>query len=249
VDRTTNSAIRFPRWVPQAARNKITELYASPLATSDVIRDLLKRLATYEAMKTEVWEKLPPQPKGFEGTIINWVFFAYVEFLRLRGPDPKTWAKYSEWLSQREKHQLSPMPDYGFASQLAFLLWLEICKSKFNAEFDWPRLWAGDANLSVDKVLEILDQLREFYVRLDEEDRAYLDTLPRINRWKVKGHQKFVTEYLSHRTTETYGQPLDPIVAALAEVAFDLREGVGAETVRGRRRLGKRPEKSNQKPR
>jgi hypothetical protein len=219
------------------------------LATSDVIRDLLKRLATYEAMKTEVWKKLPPQPKGFEGTIIDWVFFAYVQFLRLRRPHTTAWAKYSEWLSLRESHQLNPDPDYGFASQLASFLWLEICQSKFNAQFYWPRLWTGDANLNVDKVLEILDQLREFYVRLDEEDHAFLDSLPRISRWNVKGHQKFVTEYLSHRTTETYGQPLDSIVAALAEVAFDLREGVGAETVRGRRRLGKTPEKSNQKPR
>jgi hypothetical protein len=210
------------------------------LATSDVIRNLLKRLATYTAMKTEIWEKLPPQPKGFEGRVIDWVFFAYVQFLRLRRPYTKTWAKYSEWLSQGEKHQLNPDPDYGFASQLANLLWLEICKSKFNAEFDWPRFWTGDANLSVDKVLEILDQLREFYARLDEEDRAFLDTLPRVSRWNVKGHQKFVSEYLSRRMTETYGEPLDPIVAALTEVAFDVPEGVGPETVRGRRRLAKR---------
>jgi hypothetical protein len=131
----------------------------------------------------------------------------------------------------------------------ASLLAQEIYVSKFNAELDWQRLWTGNANLNVDKVLEILNQLREFYARLDEEDRAYLDSLPRINRWNVKGQQRFVTEYLSRRMTETYGQPLDPIVATLAGVAFDLPEGVDPETVRGRRRVGKRPEKSNQKTR
>jgi hypothetical protein len=100
--------ILFPLWVPQAAQDTITELCASPLATGEVTRNLLKRLSTYPAMKTEVWEKLPPQPKNFEGTIIMWVFFSYTQFLRLRRPWTKTWAKYSEWLSQREKHQLYP---------------------------------------------------------------------------------------------------------------------------------------------
>jgi hypothetical protein len=88
VDRlsTLDCEIRFPRWVPQKARDKITELCASPLASSDVSRNMLKRLATYQSMKTEVWEKLPAQPKGFEGTIIFWVFFAYVQFLRFAAP-------------------------------------------------------------------------------------------------------------------------------------------------------------------
>ena len=47
--------------------------------------------------------------------------------------------------------------------------------------------------------------------------------------------------------SELVGQPLDSIVAALTEVAFDLPQGVDAETVRGRRRLINRPEKSNRK--
>jgi hypothetical protein len=37
---------------------------------------------------------------------------------------------------------------------------------------------------------------------------------------------------------ETYLLPFDSIVAALTEVAFDLRQGLAAETVRGRRRIG-----------
>jgi hypothetical protein len=70
-----------------------------------------------------------------------------------------------------------------------------------------------------------------------------------VNRWNAKAAQKFFTEFLSSRMKETYGQPLDAIVAALAEVAFDLPQGLAAETVRGRRRIGSGPENSKRKSR
>jgi len=49
--------------------------------------------------------------------------------------------------------------------------------------------------------------------------------------------------------TEAYGEALDPIVATLEEVAFNLVEGVGAETIRGRRRMRNKSENSRQKSR
>jgi hypothetical protein len=76
-----------------------------------------------------------------------------------------------------------------------------------------------------------------------------LRLLPRVNRWNAKAHQKFFTEHLSAQMKKTYGRPLDSIVATLAEVAFDLHHGVGSETVRGRRRVGKAPEKLRRKTR
>ena len=79
--------------------------------------------------------------------------------------------------------------------------------------------------------------------------KSCFSCLPRVKRWNAKAHQKFFTDYLSARMKQTYGRPFDSIVAALAEVAFDLRDGVGSETVRGRRRVGKAPEKLRRKTR
>jgi len=73
--------------------------------------------------------------------------------------------------------------------------------------------------------------------------------LPNVTRRNIKSAQKFFTEFLSSRMKETYGRPLDSIVAALADVAFDLPQGVAGETVRGRRRIGSGPENSKQKTR
>jgi ABC-type xylose transport system substrate-binding protein len=94
-----------------------------------------------------------------------------------------------------------------------------------------------------------MDQLRVFYLRVDEENRAFLASLPKIKRWNAKAAQKFFTDFLSGCMTETYAQPLDAIVAALAEVAFDLHQGLDAETVRGRRRIAGTPENSKRKSR
>jgi hypothetical protein len=98
-------------------------------------------------------------------------------------------------------------------------------------------------------VLLILDQLRDFLVSLSDEYRGLLNLLPPIKRWDAKAHQRFYTEFVSGRMKEAYGRPLDAIVAALVQVAFDLSEGVATETVRGRRRPADRPEKSKRKTR
>jgi hypothetical protein len=81
------------RWVPQAAQSRLTDLLASPRAITDENRQLLARLARYPSMKTEVWEKLPPNPKIPAGEIIEWAFTAYTIFHSLRRPYPKTKAK------------------------------------------------------------------------------------------------------------------------------------------------------------
>jgi hypothetical protein len=133
-------------------------------------------------------------------------------------------------------------------SRLVDELWQKVCELKSEADFYWPEFWKGDTTINLDKMLVILDQLRAFYVRMSDEYRVLLAMLPRISRWDAKAPQRFFTEFLSSRMKKTYGRPHDAIVAALAGVAFDLREGVDTETVRGRRRIGG-PENSKQKAR
>jgi hypothetical protein len=164
-------------------------------------------------------------------------------------PYPKTRSK-ATWLAlvkHLEKNE--PLTDPTHGGSLAQFLWEEIYKNKLQIDFYWPRFWRGDAAVNSDRVLLILDQLRDFYVSLSDEYRDLLNLLPTINRWDAKADQRFYTEFVSRQMKAAYGHPFDGIVAALAGVALDLPEGVATETVRGRRRLGNRPEKSKRKTR
>jgi hypothetical protein len=230
----TNKKIEFPTWIPQGAQRRIAELSTIP-GIHNEYHALLERLSKYPAMKTEVWEKLPSTSKGFEGIIIDWTFSAFTIFPHLRRPYPKTkprWREYSIHIAR-----YLPIPDPAHVAGLAYILLERIIELKAVTDSDWSRLWGGDKSITSDHVLAILDQLRLFYLRFNNEHQTRLANLPEIKRWSKKARQKFFTGYLSKRFKETYRQPFDSIVAALAEVAFDLPHGVAAETIRGRRRI------------
>jgi len=240
---SAKSAISFPAWVPEPARRRIDALSEAPPA-SNGIDDLLERLATYEVMRTDVWERLPSEPKEIQGDIVSWVVFAVLMFPRLRRPHPKKSSEWHEWL--KHYYQYPPLPSGEDMSAFALVLLENMRKIKTETDLCWDRLWEGDKSIKSDEVLTILDQLRLFYLRMGAESRAFFATLPKVKRWKGdKAKQKFFTEYLSECMRQTYGQPLDTIVAALAEVAFDLPQGIAAETVRGRRRTASTPENSD----
>jgi hypothetical protein len=234
-------------WVPEAARVKLRELLCADLARY-VVPGLLERLATYPAMKTAVWEKLPPELRGREGLIIEWAYLGRALFPIFPGQQPKTPAGWNEWARQ-ERRQI---PVSGYPVQAARYAWLlreEVLGLKAQTDSHWSRLWSGEAAITPDRVLAILEQLHVFYGRMNQEFATTFDELPKVKRWRGVGpRQKFFTEYLSARMAQACGKPLDSIVAALAEVAFDLPQGVAAETIRGRRRLSA-PEKSVRKTR
>jgi hypothetical protein len=237
----------FPSWVPELARARITDLYAAPWLHDDG-RALLSRLATYPVMKTEVWEKLPSEPKGAEGEIIDRVVHAVTIFPRLPRPYPKAAGKWREWAKHLQNH--APLPDPAYAASLVFSLLQKIAELKPDTDANWNRLWEGDKSINVDQIFAILDRLHLFYSRLGEEYRLQLAAFPNVKRWGGdKAAQKFVTEHISNYMNATYGHPYDSIVAALVVVACDLPGGLGAETVRGRRRGVSAPEKSKRKSR
>jgi hypothetical protein len=245
---STKAPIRLPTWVPEPARRRISELHETPFGIDEVGRDLLQRLATHEIMKT-VWRKLPSEPKGIQGDIIDWAFLAVSIFPFLRRPFPKTMRKTHEWAEQLKKHP--PLPNAEEVSGFFLLLSTQIYELKAETDFYWDRLWEGDRSITPDQVLAILAGLRLFYLRMHDANCALLASFPKTKRWNgEKARQQFFTVYLSDRMKQTYGQPLDPVVAALSEVAFNLRKGLAAETVRGRRRIAaSTPENSRRKSR
>ena len=239
-------APRIPDWVPNAARRTITELWARP-GLDDAERELLDRLATYDAMETGVWEKLPSEPKDCEGNVIHWAWVAFVCFRRRPRPFPKTKskAKLEDWARHLPR---DPLPDFAHTRGLARLVRDQMIQHWGDAQPYWQPFWEGDKNLTLDQVIAVIDQVSAFYRKVDEEYRRFFRSLPDVKRWGgKKSAQKFFTEVLSKRMIEIYGRPFDPIVTTLVEVAFDLAGGVSTETIRGRRRKSGTPEISRQK--
>jgi len=228
----------IPDWVPASARSKIIE-YHSRAGTDPEIINFLRRLATYPAMRTEVWQKLP---SGNEANIIDWAYCAFTFFPQIPRPLPRIKTKLHAWAVHRQKN--IPFPDVSLAGDLASLLWIKISELKPMTDSDWHRLWQGEKSVTPDQILRTLEQLSTFYHRMHQEHQAFLDSLPKLKQYNSPAAgQKFFTQYVSKCIVKTTGRPLDSIVAALTEVAFDLSAGLGAETVRGRRRLNDAPEK------
>jgi hypothetical protein len=238
-------APEVPDWVPNAARLVIAELRALPWL-DEAERELLDRLATCDAMK-EVWEKLPSEPKDFEGNVIRWAWGAFVCFQRRRRPRPKTKskAKWEDWARHLPRN---PLPDFAHTSGLAGLVRDQMIQYWGDAQSYWQPFWEGDKNLTLDQVIALIDKVSAFYWKVDEENQRFFRSLPDVKRWRGnKPARKFLTEVLSKRMIETYGRPFDPIVRTLENVAFDLAVGVGTETMRGRRRKSGTPEILRQK--
>lgn len=85
----TDGQFQFPDWLPPAARHRIADLQTTFLGQGKLGSSLLARLAAYSAMKTEVWEKLPAEPKGVEGNIIDWALIAFTIFPLSVAPIPR----------------------------------------------------------------------------------------------------------------------------------------------------------------
>jgi hypothetical protein len=236
----------IPKWVPEAARTAIIELSAGS-SLSEASRRLLRRLATDPTMKTEVWERLPVEAAGKEGLVVHWAFFAFTKYAALL-PRPGRKAKKESW---RQFFQVLLETPQGAspesAARLAHCLALELRELTPYSNTHWSRLWHGDRSITAEKGADLVLDIAIFLARLWEVDREFLISLPAIERpFSKKSPRIFFSRVMSDGLKEIYGRALDSVVAALTQVAFDEREGVGEETVRARRRTVRRPEKTRQ---
>jgi hypothetical protein len=234
----------IPDWVPKSAGERLKKLHAQDQGEAEA--RLLERLAAYEAMKTDVWEKLPSDSD--HGQIIDWTFSAVTILPKLRRPYPKGGGKnaWTRWGALREK--LEPLTDPAQISWEVHFVWESILKEKDDLEHYWPRFWEGDERITPDNVLAILDALRAFYCKMNVEHQKFLRALPNVKRWNDKTPQKFLSDFLSDRMKQAYRRPLDAVVAAIVGVTFDQEDPTASETIRGRRRHAS-PEKITRKVR
>jgi hypothetical protein len=87
----------FAKRIPPAAGEKIVELRKREDLTPEQLA-ALDRLATYEVMHTEVWQRLPPRAAGMEGQIIEWTIIGVRLASAQRPPFPKSKAKIHEYV-------------------------------------------------------------------------------------------------------------------------------------------------------
>jgi hypothetical protein len=225
--------ITFEAWVPQAARQTISELLAEP-TLSDGDRGRLHRLATYLSMRTGVWEKLPAEARDAEDFIVLWAFLAGYFAAAHRPSWPRRKKEFPEYL-RKYPHVFTPESVATHASTL-----LNAMKATSDrAREVWLSLWPGDPRVTFEDVVSIIEHLATFYDRLDEKHKEFLAivSLPNIRKKNARNARELLfARLLADQFQRRFGNALDPIVAELSAVVFDQAEGVGSSTIRGRRR-------------
>jgi hypothetical protein len=221
---------------------------------------VLDRLATYEAMNTEVWQRLPASAAGMEGRIIDWT----VAGLRLAAATfPGNKAKSEHLAKYRAKWTVQD------AATLASNLLEAMDENRQNAEGTWKaysqttwcrgyeqlrRLYgkqivemvdlrAVRPTLSYLEARNIVEWLTHFFKVLWAEDQAVAAALqpPRIRKKQAANVKElYLSRFLSQRFINQFDDPYDPIVSALVGVALDSEHGPDAAKIRGRRRRSRK---------
>jgi hypothetical protein len=102
----------------------------------------LDRLATYEVMRTEVWQRLPESAAGMEGRIIDWTVIGLRLAAAIRPPFPKNKVQFAEHLAKYPARS----PDQS-AATLARTLVEAMDENRQDAEGIWEEylqtMWRG----------------------------------------------------------------------------------------------------------
>jgi hypothetical protein len=155
--------MKIARWTPSAARQRITELLTFELSAHE--RDVLARLATYPALKTEVWGKLPPDPPNQESDVILYALEAAFYAADIRPAKPRTKKAIAAW-----HRKYPPISAEGVQDPAAGLKRMIIEYSRFDAAY-WAELWPGAQGVSIDDAIKFIGHVEEYYRRLEARHR------------------------------------------------------------------------------
>jgi hypothetical protein len=224
----------IPRWVPAAARRMIQGIWQY-WTLDEAARAALVRFATYPAMRTEVWEKLPAEPESAAGDVIYYAAIAVMVFPMLR-PFPTTGrrAALDRWAQFRRKHPEPPSNNsYAFS---AYELLKAVCDMRDDL---WAQHFQG---LDREHVISILGATAMSFISMAKDHEAWFAAMqfPKVRQWDhPRAAELFFSRWMSSRLKAIYGRDCDFVVSALTAVAFD-RVDVGEETVRWRRRTDRK---------
>jgi hypothetical protein len=215
----------FPRSTPDSAREEITRLRASPSLTAKELA-LLDRLAS-DPIMSEVWAKLPNgQNRG--GEIVRKAFDA----ARLAWNQGKPFPKRNR--AAQRKYVLEHRQPYTLEMVATMASMMR------NAMIETRHLVRPmDPELKHDELLAMVDYIESAYKAAHEHNARYWREFhcPRIRTAGAKNAAEICfSKMMSCYFKEQFGQPLDAVVAALAQAVFVRSKGITEEAVRERRR-------------
>jgi hypothetical protein len=222
----------FERWVPLAARQAINELRAQ---TEDQHRRMiLDRLANNPIMRTDVWERMPPEVHGRENEVVVWAYGYVCAANNFVPPMPIRKKDFKRW--QTDNRRSLARSSLTSVATLADLLLQAMADTVDDARVLHP----ADSSKTIDEMREQVCGIRDAYRRMVEAKAALDGKFPIFmphKRRSKSARQTMFTVSMSARFQELFGSPLDEVVAALTSVVFDLKGG-GPEVsaIRGRRR-------------
>lgn len=231
--------LSIPPWVPENARQKLTELWNQYPDQED--RQRLHRLATYEAMETEVWKKLHrlPGPSHAHASVVEDAFLLSSSWLLsvvARPPPPKKATDLTRYLLE------NPSPSEPSDAVVHAASLLKVMNAfAGDARAAWPSHWEGEMTISFDDARNLVFRIAEFYIALNEQHNEIIRRLPKVKYRGAKyAKQNFFTQAISYRLLALYGKPLDSVVRTITDVAFDIRDTGSTDSLRKRRKRVRR---------
>jgi hypothetical protein len=160
------------------------------------------------------------------------------EFLYAHAPitDPALLAEYNSLLDKA--YPIS----YGEVAAQARWMRESLDKISRFVRSDWTKAWRGDPNLTLDKLLLIIDDIAACFDLLEEQAqhiqaderqfRASLDLpAPPRKRGGRTAQRVYFSRILKARFRREFGLLYPGVLATLEQVAFDLPEAVDESTV------------------
>jgi hypothetical protein len=225
---TDRCRLDFPKWVPEAAKRELQQLAND----SEADHRLLKRLASYDVMRSDVWQKLPAVARSAEHLIIRRTY-AVARLVQI-------------WLQLEDIRKNSWLPEAGKVASLAAKLLAAMKKASPGSDWHvlWQRVWPGD-RMTFEDALLFIERLEAFYRDADELYEVIVEGSTNISQLRKKNARNaseiVFTRGLTSLFQHDFGRPLYTIVEGLASVVFEKKgEGAMAATIRGRRRSAPR---------
>jgi len=222
--------LSVPDWIPPAAATALQTLWRDHPDPED--RTRLLRLATYELMKVNVWRVLSQRVPGLEDEVIKAAFLLPrrdVALFRATGRYQRPLQPPLDWNDKLLNLSLDDVADHAAVLRDAMLEWLPMLHE------EWAR-WQATSRLGdFQETVLSLNRVADFYAAMDADRQDTLDGLPQIRRTRTADLPELIfSPMMALKLLELYGDPLLPVVTALAEVVFDLKQSLSVETVRSR---------------
>lgn len=234
MDNIDLASCEIPSWVPKNARRKFQEISKLPnLIKSD--EDAFSRLITSEEMK-KIWAFLKKQ-KIDEEEFLQQILFALTmyEFFLTVPEYGSTKAVWKTWSLQKRKRKTAVNISQGF-NGLGMVL--EVLGDwKIVIEKLDVGIWENKKNKNVDELIDVIEEIRHL---LDATKIYYESITKNVGIKTTRNNEKGKIIYFSNIISKYFitktNDPKDNIVSIITSIVFNIKDGIGTEKTRSRRK-------------